>query len=314
MARFFLGIDGGQSSTTCLVGDESGRVIGVGRAGPCNHVGAALGRARFLSAMRQSSREAIQRAGLASDTRFAAAACGLSGGPADKAHLIRDLIPAEEYFITHDAMTALAGATGGAPGVVTIAGTGSIAFGCNADGEAARAGGWGYVFGDEGGAFDIVRRALRAMLQHEEGWGAPTTLREALLSASGAKSADDLLHRFYTDEYPRERIAGLAPVVDQAAESGDPVAIEILNAAAQELAAITAVVATQLFPAPPVDVRHAGGVFRSRRLLARFTMLAEMREGWRVSPPLHGPAAGALIEAYRLVQTVPELTHVPEET
>src|SRR5262249_42566468 len=150
--------------------------------------------------------------------RFAAACLGLSGGPAEKETLVREIIDADAYFITHDAMTALAGATGGGPGVGTIAGTGSIAFAPNSQGDTSRAGGWGYVFGDEGSAFDIVRRALRAVLQQEEGWGAPSALRDALFQASGAPNANTLLHWFYSDEWPRERVATLAPLVDRAAQ------------------------------------------------------------------------------------------------
>lgn len=195
--RLFLGIDGGQSSTTCLIGDETGCVLGAGKAGPCNHVGADQGRKRFLSAIADS----LERAGFRSAS-FEAACLGLSGGAADKEALAREAIRAERYFITHDALVALTGATAGGPGIVVLAGTGSIAFGRNAEGREARAGGWGYIFGDEGSAFHIVRRGLRAAIRNEEGWGPVTAIREAFLESTGACSANDLLHRFYTDEYP----------------------------------------------------------------------------------------------------------------
>ena len=143
---------------------------------------------------------------------------------------------AEKYAITNDALIALVGATGGEPGVVTIAGTGSIAFGRNAEGRTARAGGWGYLLGDEGGGFDLVRRALRAVLRQEEGWGPATVLREALLEAAEARDAHDLMHRVYTEEYPRARVAGFARLVDDVANAGDLVAREIMGGAAQALA------------------------------------------------------------------------------
>ena len=185
----------------------------------------------------------------ASRLTFEAACLGLSGGPDDKEALAKETIRAERYLITHDAHIALAGATGGEPGIIVIAGTGSIVFGRNAAGVTARAGGWGYVFGDEGGAFDLVRQALRAVLRNEEGWGPPTALREALLEATGARDANQLLHLFYTDEYPRDRVAGWAKLVDQAARAGDAVAGDILGSAAQALATLTAAVRRQLFEA-----------------------------------------------------------------
>src|SRR6185437_713958 len=134
--------------------------------------------------------------------------------------LLHELIDAEHTIVTHDAMIALAGAVAGGSGIVTIAGTGSIAFGKNARGETARAGGWGYVFGDEGGAFDIVRQALRAILREHEGWGPRTALMPALLEATHTPDANELLHRFYTPDWPRHRVAELAQVVDQIAGDG----------------------------------------------------------------------------------------------
>src|SRR2546427_413231 len=112
--RLFLGIDGGQSSTTALIGDETGRVLGVGRAGPCNHATAGEGRRKFVSAITGSLRQAADAAGL-HEPVFEAACLGLSGGPDDKEALAKETIRAERYLITHDAHIALAGATGGEP-------------------------------------------------------------------------------------------------------------------------------------------------------------------------------------------------------
>src|SRR5690349_20604948 len=245
--RLYLGIDGGQSSTTALIGDEAGRVLGIGRAGPCNHAAAGAGRRKFIAAMTESLSQASQSAGLTGRASFQAACLGLSGGPDDKDALAREIIPAERYLITHDAHIALAGATGGEPGIIVIAGTGSIAFGRNADGATARAGGWGYIFGDEGSAFDLIRQAMRAVLRNEEGWGPPTGLRATLLGASGARDGNQLLHWLYADEYPRDRVAGWARLVDQAARSGDAVAGEIARAAAQAVATRAAAVRRQIF-------------------------------------------------------------------
>jgi N-acetylglucosamine kinase-like BadF-type ATPase len=314
MTRIFLGIDGGQSSTTCFLGDESGRVVGVGRAGPSNHVGAELGRERFLAAIGESLRAALDAAGVGRRTKFAAACLGMSGGPEDKEALARKLIPADLYLVTHDAAIALTGATGGGPGIVTIGGTGSMAFGRNAAGKTARAGGWGYVFGDEGGAFHVVRQALRAALRYEEGWGSARVLRDSLLAASGAPSANDLLHRFYTDRYPRERVAGFAPTVDEAARAGDEAALAILRAAGDALAMFTAAVRKQLFAEREVvDVRWSGGVFYSTPVLARYEVLVGLDGACQVSGPAMVPAAGALIEAYKLAGVECTLKDVPEE-
>src|SRR3984957_3010301 len=241
MPQYFLGVDGGQSSTTALIGDDTGRVLGVGRGGPCNHVGASEGRTRFIDAVQSSLRAACLQAGLPPGVRFRSACLGFSGGPADKASILNELLVSDRTLVTDDAVIALAGATAGEPGIVVIAGTGSIALGRNAGDRTARAGGWGYLFGDEGGAFWIARQALRAALRFEEGWGVPTALRAILLNFMISRNVpmrnmNDLLHRCYTVEFPRPRVASLSVLVNHAAESGDPVALEILDAAARELA------------------------------------------------------------------------------
>jgi N-acetylglucosamine kinase-like BadF-type ATPase len=312
--KLFLGVDGGQSGTTALIGDPDGRVLGAGAGGPCNHVGAAEGRQKLARAVTDAVTAACAAAGLdIRAVRFSAACFGMSGGPADKIEILREILRADILVAITDAEIALSGATAGEPGIITIAGTGAIAFGRNAAGRTARAGGWGYIFGDEGGAFDIVRQALRAALRHEEGWGPATALHDTLLGATGQANANDALHQFYTDEWPRSRVAALAPLVDEAAMAGDPVAAEILRSAAQQLAVLAGAVRAQLFaPGQLTRVAWIGGVFRSQILLQRFSYLVELEEGNRVGPPMYGPLAGALLEAYRAAGTRPQLTDVPE--
>jgi N-acetylglucosamine kinase-like BadF-type ATPase len=311
MPDYFLGVDGGQSSTYALIGDASGRVLGAGRGGPSNHVAASEGRAKFTGAIQSCLAAACANAGLdATAIRFTSACLGFSGGPADKEAILQEILPSDRTLVTHDALIALSGATCGEPGLITIAGTGSIAFGRNASGKTARAGGWGYVFGDEGGGFHIVRQAVRAALRFEEGWGDPTSLRRMFLDAAAASDINQLVHRFYTPEFPRPRLAAFAKLVDDAAENGDAIAREILNDAARELATIAAAVRGQLFEkAEPARVAYIGGVFRSRTVLATFTELV----GKSVAPPIYGPAAGALLEAYRAAGVSCTLSNVPGE-
>ena len=313
MPHYFLGVDGGQSSTTAYIGDDSGSFMGGGSAGPCNHVRGAAGKRKFVSAVRDSVKLACEVAKLdPGSTRFEAACLGFSGGAEDKRELARQLIPTKKMAVTHDAETALLGATAGEPGIALIAGTGSMCYGQNAAGKTARAGGWGYLFGDEGGALDITKQALRAALRYEEGWGPKTQLRDSFLTINRAKSANELMHRFYKTGYPRSRIASNAPLVDDAAKRGDEVAREILNSAAQQLATYTAAVRDQLFKAGEAAVvAYIGGVFRSLILRERFRMLVEFHDGNVLQAPVYEPAAGALLGAYRLLGLFPEIRYLP---
>ncbi len=312
--RLYLGVDGGQSSTTALIADDTGRVIGRGRGGPCNHVTASEGRKRFFSALSECLEGACEQAGLDSTTVIFACAClGFSGGPEDKERYSRELIRSTQYKITHDAEIALSGATAGEPGIIIIAGTGSMAFGRNAEGKTARAGGWGHIFGDEGGAFDITRRALRAALQYEEGWGPSTILRDLLLKQTGAANANELLHLFYTPEYSRQRVASLCPLVTRAAEEGDNVALGIFDTSSAELARFVEGVHHHLFRAGErVRLAYIGGAFRSAPLLASFTNRVCNSIASQIGPPRFSPAAGALLEALRLDGKKVELSGVTE--
>jgi len=310
----FLGVDGGQSSTIAVIGDETGRVAGWGAGGPCNHVTGPEGREKFVHALTESVGAACARAGVSlAAVEFRAACFGLSGGAEDKRALIAELVRTRDVVLEIDAVVALAGATGGEPGIITIAGTGSIAFGRNAAGKTARAGGWGYVFGDEGGGFDLARQGLRAALRYEEGWGPKTMLHALYLEAAGAKSANEVLHKFYSTDFSRPRIASFGRFVGKAALEADAVANGILLKAAAQLAALASAVRRQLFePGAAVRVAHMGGAFQSALLREQFRLLVEQEQGNICGPPLYAPAAGALLEAYRAAGLKPQLSNIPD--
>lgn len=273
-----------------------------------------MARAKFFLAVDDALREACKQANLnAANIEFESICLGFSGGAADKDAYSREFLRSHQYKITHDAEIALSGATGGEPGIIIIAGTGSMAFGRNVAGTTGRAGGWGYVFGDEGGGFDITRRALRAALRSEEGWGPGTALHRMLLDETSSPSANALMHRFYTPEFSRPQVAALSKVVNRAAESGDGMAAEILRSAAAELMTYVEGVYRQLFTTGehPV-IAHIGGVFQSEIVRREFARLAFERTGAEPTPPRFGPAAGALLEALRADGNQCPLSSVPK--
>jgi len=128
------------------------------------------------------------------------------------------------------------------------------------------------------------------------------------MEVTGAANANDALHRFYTSDWPRARVAELAMTVDRIAQEGDPVGAEILRSAAQHLALLVASVRRQLWNEPavsspirvsPILVSWIGGVFRSQILLERFRALILLDGNAEAGPPRRSPAAGALTIAYR---------------
>lgn len=303
MPLFFLGVDGGQSSTVALIGDERGVVIGYGAGGPSNHVEGPGGREKLRKAVTLSVSAAWNNSpfgGQKPVPEFESAFFGMTGGAEDKVAIIRELVPARRLEVSHDAITALIGATEGRPGIIVIAGTGSISFGMNSKGQTARSGGWGYMFGDEGSAFDLARRSLIAALSYEEGWGPPTLLRDRILQFTNARDLNEALHKWYTLEFPRDRIASFSRHVDQAAQAGDRVAREILRSGAVALSQLIARVRRRIFKTKePVLVSYIGGVFKSKMVRERFKKLVEQQGENSVVSPALGPAAGALLAAYR---------------
>src|SRR3954451_9292535 len=103
--RLFLGVDGGQSGTTAVIGDETGRVLGTGEAGPCNHAAAGEGRAELERAVRGSVAVACAQAGLKADAvEFEAACFGMSGGPDDKREILARILRVKRFEVTNDAV------------------------------------------------------------------------------------------------------------------------------------------------------------------------------------------------------------------
>jgi N-acetylglucosamine kinase-like BadF-type ATPase len=300
---YFLGVDCGRTSTTALIGDVSGRVLGQGLGGQPNPAGGPDGFAQLIRAVTSAVSGACAQAGLPfPETEFASACFGFTGGPGGAGEIVREILRSHRWLITDDLTIALAGAHGAHPGIVTIAGTGSVAFGRNGEGRVAGAGGWGHAFGDEGGAWGIVREALRASFRYQEGWGPHTALHDLFLESGGDSDIHALRMRYYTEEYPQDRVASLARMVDQAAERGDAVAAGILEAASHSLCEITLVVHRRLFGgSEAVALAPIGGVFKSQTLLKHFRREMARHPFFRLVEPRAGPAAGALGEARRLV-------------
>jgi len=294
--KLYLGVDGGQSSTKALVGNAEGEILGRGVGGPCNHARLGEGRAKLERALSEAVGQALAPLGLTlAEARFHRICIGMSGGPDDKREIIQRLIQADSYDVTTDAHIALYGAVPGGVGAVVIAGTGSIALSRDSQGRIWRAGGWGYVFGDEGSAFDIARLSLRASLAAEEGWGPSTTLRAVLLAATQSGSANQLLHRWYAGEFSRDQTADWSRLVEQAASQGDTVAQSILEGTGKSLAELAATAARMAsLPAGNAKICPIGGVFANKVVLQSFSGSLNDILGVGPAIPAALPADGAL--------------------
>ena len=168
--KFFAGIDGGQSSTVALIGDETGAVLGRGTAGPCDWIGQAAESPRFARALESAIGEALRAAALPAETHFETIVAGISGYEGT-IHGLEPKLNAQSVRYLHDARVAHAGAFELGEGIVVIAGTGSVALGRDASGREAVVGGWGFLFGDEGSAFRDRTRGSRVAMRAQDAAG-----------------------------------------------------------------------------------------------------------------------------------------------
>lgn len=299
MQTAVLAIDGGQSSTLALIADLDGEVLGYGRAGPSNHIDEPGGRERQETAIMLCVRGALENAGIPAE-RLHAVCLGMTGAHFEAAAVVRRLLPNAVIDAYHDAVTALAGASLAQPGVVVIAGTGSVAYGSLDDGRQARAGGWGYLMGDEGSAYDLGVGALRAACRASDSRAAPTTLLESVPAALGMADLTAVHRAVYAHKLARDDIARLAQVVARDAAAGDAVARALLARAAADLAEAAIAVIDQLGRREMgMPIYPTGGVFQAGALILEpfRASITAASPASAVRPPALGPAAGALLLA-----------------
>jgi N-acetylmuramic acid 6-phosphate etherase len=266
-----LGIDGGGTNTVALLarrqpGSEKGwTVLGRGEAGPSNLQ--AVGANRTMRSLDEAVSKAFTEAHLA--RRPVRAAClGLAGvgRPGDDG-VVQDWASrvglARKVEVHGDAPLLLAAGTPQGWGVAVIAGTGSMAYGATPDGRTTRAGGWGYLLGDEGSGYVLALAGLQAVTRALDDCGPPTRLTKTLLARLGVTQPHDLVGLIYRGGMDRAALAALAPLVLEAADADDAVAGQILDQAAEQLARMVAAVTRKLDLDRTIPLALAGGLLLS---------------------------------------------------
>ena len=264
----FLGVEGGATRTTGALIDGDLRVIAECDGGPSNvH---AVGEVQALDVVRRIVGGLREAAADRWQAVRAAAFCmaGLRTR-ADRAvwQRIADQagVPGP-VFLAHDALASLAAGSPRLSGILIVSGTGSVVYGRTADGRDHRVGGRGPILGDEGSGFDIGRRALRAAARAADGRGPATALETVIPKRLGLDAVDDLVP--WLSPFAKDGVAGLAPIVFEAASDGDAVARDILDDAARRLACGVEAVVGRLWPGEgsegPPRVVFSGGVLRAQ--------------------------------------------------
>jgi len=301
LVSIFLGIDGGGSKTSCVIGDDNS-LLGRGTSGGSNVI--RVGERKARESLDAAVRQACVAAKI-SPAQIERTCVGIAGGARSEiAAVVRGLLTdfvGGEIEVVGDMVIAMQSAFDAGPGVIVIAGTGSIAYGRNVKGEVARAGGWGFAISDEGSGHWIGRAAVAASMRAYDqartkgasvllesimkSWGV-STREQAVMAANGTLNAGS------TKDF-----AALLPAVLAAANAGDATARAVLQQAGVELATLAKIVIGRIFAdAAAVPVAVSGGVFSNCEVIRQVFYDRLRAECSRASPSvgLVDPAIGAL--------------------
>ena len=257
---YYLGFDGGGTKTDCFLVDAGSNVLAHATAGPSNPIRSGYAKAWFT--LSDAADLVLERCHLKSSDILGICA-GIGGAGRDvvarriAAFLDRGF-PKAAVMVTTDLEITLQAGVGDGQGVILVVGTGSAAYGRDAEGHIARAGGRGPWYSDEGSGFDIGRRAMAAVVRAEEKRGPATALSQKMFHWLGVKDWSRVLD--WVVKNPDDVFPRIFPLVAELGDQGDTVACEILSSAAESLAELAASVLQKLsMQDREVPIAIAGG-------------------------------------------------------
>jgi N-acetylglucosamine kinase-like BadF-type ATPase len=297
--NFLLGIDGGATKTLAAVFDLQANTVHIGRAGPSNED--AIGPVAAVQALLSAADEAMRDAGI-TDEDLAGSVLAVAGtdtaAVAEQLHSTR----AGSWTVVNDVVGAWAVATGAGDGLAVIAGTGSNVFGVGPRGS-WRAGGWGHLLGDEGGAYWLGVQSIKAALRHREDSGPATALTAPLVEFFHVSSVEALASLVYSKPLTKSEIAAFAVQSAKIADGGDVVAREIYERGARELGRqVVAVIERTGLAGHEFPLGLIGSVFHSGEVFTAPLRdeVAKVAPGARIAPAAAPPAAGSVLLAARV--------------
>jgi N-acetylglucosamine kinase-like BadF-type ATPase len=294
----FLGIDGGGSRTRALLVDAQGKQLYYNEAGPTNP------NLVDEKTLRETLRCLLDHCISTAPSRPKSTCFGLAGiGAPETARSLELIIQAfrlEKHILVSDAEIALEAAFPDGPGVLLIAGTGSICIGRDDDGKIARSGGWGWLADDGGSAAWIGQRAVESSVRQHDGRTKGAALKDAVFQAFDIRSGEDISGRLHRPTLTRSQLGGLAPRVIDLAEQGDQTSAEIITAAIQELAGLVHATHRRL-SSENACIAFSGGLLENNPALA--DALRNALGGYDVREIKTKPVDGAVAIAMRSVRS-----------
>jgi len=258
--RYVIGIDAGGTKTVGILADENGQVLSKAISGSANLV---MKGELAVEKVLFDVIESLEAPGPLGALCLGIAGVGQPGSEQVVRDVLRRLGHRQPVRVVNDALVALVAGAPTGVGIVVVAGTGSIAYGVDPSGKSARAGGWGYLLGDEGSAFWLGHYAVRHAIRAADGRGEPTTLYDRICEHLEVSQPNELVDWFYDQELSRNRVADLASLVEEASVEGDEVAENLLDQAAKHLARAARAVASQLTFPDGYRIVLSGGAFKA---------------------------------------------------
>lgn len=303
--KYFLGIDGGGTKTAYLLTDETGKVLAQERSVGCSYK--EIGIENTVKLLKEGAVLCAEKAGVKAE-RLTAIALGLpclgeyKEDDVRVIQAIKDAFGSVSVHITNDVEVGWAGSLGLQPGINIVAGTGSIAFGKNMEGESRRSGGWSAFFGDEGSCHWLGRRTMELFSKEADGRVPKSRLYEILMVEFALADAMDFIG--YMDrEYigDRSKVASLQKFLLKAAREGDVSAQELYREAAEELGIMAGSILKHLWDGEKVPVSYSGGLFHAKEFVLPILEKIVQRQNGYLTTPMFSPVEGAVLMAMNTV-------------
>lgn len=289
-SSFRIGVDGGGTKTELILIDQTGAIVARQHAPGCSpsHVGPERAKETLMAALHALLASSGVRK---QELRIAHTLLCMAGSQDFWRETAAALSGFGQVEATTDAAPVLELATGGKPGLVLHAGTGSFVALRATDGTMHYAGGLGWRLGDPGSALDIGRRATARALSELQGWSERTQLGEALVELFATDKPSAISASLHRSTEPNQILGSFAACVSQLAAKGDRTALAIVLASADELLACAEAAASAFVCHQPLDTLPAG---LSGPILTQPFVVEALRSRCRLSlkpltePPIEG--------------------------
>lgn len=299
---YYLGLDGGGTKTACLLVDGQGATLATAQGTGTSY--RQHGEDAVLKTLESLAQECAHGAG-ASVEGLDGVCVGLplygenSAMDEKLEKAVQEMFP--RALLVNDVQVGWAGSLACQPGINVVAGTGSIAFGCDAEGHTARSGGWSEHFSDEGSSYWLALRGMQLFTKQSDGRAPKGPLYEMVRKAFALEDDFDFVTIAEEQLLPaRDRTAAFQRLVADAAKAGDAAVLPLYESAAQELAQLAAAVKAKLhFSGECVPVSYSGGTFQVGKMLLGPMGALLAQKGMSLQKPIFSPVQGAALLAVK---------------